>query len=138
MECQKRGTMSNSHPDAELSKRERQLLDALYRIGKGTAAEIRAEVPNPPTYTAVRTHLTNLETKGFVRYESDGVRYIYEPVVPREEMAKTVIGGVLETFFENRLELVVSTLLRRKEGKVDREDLDKLAQLIEEARKEGR
>jgi predicted transcriptional regulator len=123
---------------AELSRREQQLLDALYRLGKASAAEIREAVPNPPTYTAVRTHLTNLENKGFVRFESDGVRYIYEPVVPREQMAETAIDGVLETFFDNRLELVVSNLLRRKDAKIGQSQLDELAALIEEARKEGR
>jgi predicted transcriptional regulator len=125
-------------PEGDLSKRERQLLDALYRLGKGSAAEIRDGVSDPPTYTAVRTHLSNLEEKGFVRYESDGTRYIYEPVVPREEMAEMVMGNVLETFFENRLELVVTTLLRGRESRVSQEQLDRLAEIIDEARREGR
>lgn len=122
----------------DLSKRERQLLDALYRLGKASAADIREAVADPPTYTAVRTHLANLEQKGFVRYESDGTRYIYEPVVPREKMAESVIGDVLETFFDNRLELVVSTLLSREDVKVSPEELDRLAKIIDTARKEGR
>lgn len=124
--------------DSEMSKRERQLLEALYRLGKGSAAEIRDEIESPPTYTAVRTHLGNLEKKGFIRYVSDGVRYIYEPVIPREQMAERVMDDVLQTFFDNRLELVVATLLQRKERQVPQEELDRLATLIEEARKEGR
>ncbi len=124
--------------EKDLSRRERQVLDALYRLGKGSAADVREALSDPPTYTAVRTHLTNLETKGFVRFESDGVRYIYEPVVPREEMAEEVMSSVLQNFFDNRLELVVSTLLKRKESKTSAEDLERLAAIIEQARQEGR
>jgi predicted transcriptional regulator len=124
--------------EGELSRRERQLLDALYRLGKASAAEIREAVEDPPTYTAVRTHLTNMEAKGFVKFESDGTRYIYEPAVPREEMAEAVMSNVMETFFDNRLELIVSTLISRKEAKVSQEELDRLAEIIEKAREEGR
>jgi predicted transcriptional regulator len=124
--------------EGDLSRRERQLLDALYRLGKASAAEIREAVEDPPTYTAVRTHLSNLEAKGFVKFESDGTRYIYEPAVPREKMAEAVMSNVMETFFDNRLELIVSSLISRKEANVSKEDLDKLAAIIDEARKEGR
>lgn len=124
--------------ERDLSRREREVLDALYRIGRGSASEVREVLVDPPTYTAVRTHLTNLENKGFVRYESDGVRYIYEPVVPREEMAGDIMSGVFQNFFESKLELVVSTLLKQKETKISSEDLDRLAQIIEQARREGR
>jgi BlaI family penicillinase repressor len=130
--------MNKKPEEKDLSRRERQLLDALYRLGKASAAELREEIPSPPTYTAVRTHLTNLEAKGFVRFASDGVRYIYEPLIAREQMAEEVMSGVLETFFDNRLELAVSALLRRKETEVSQEALDRLAAIIEQARKEGR
>ncbi|HWD41336.1 MAG TPA: BlaI/MecI/CopY family transcriptional regulator [Fimbriimonas sp.] len=120
-----------------LSRREREILDALYRLGKASAAEIHEAIPDPPTYTAVRTHLANLEEKGQVRFESDGTRYIYEPTVPRQEMAKSVIDDVLKTFFENKVELVVSTLINRQESQISQEELDRLAELIEQARKEG-
>ncbi len=112
-------------------------MDALYRLGKASAAEIHEAIPDPPTYTAVRTHLANLEEKGQVRFESDGTRYIYEPTVPRQEMAKSVIDDVLKTFFENKVELVVSTLINRQESQISQEELDRLAELIEQARKEG-
>jgi predicted transcriptional regulator len=124
--------------ETDLSKREREALDALYRLGRATAAEIRGEMSSPPTYTAVRTHLTNLEKKGFVRYESDGVRYTYEPTVPRDEMGTAVMKSVLQTFFDGRIELVVSTLLRSKDRRLDREELKRLTELIEEAQKEGK
>lgn len=121
-----------------LSRRERQILDALYRLGKASAADIREALPDPPTYTAVRTHLAILQEKGHVRFESDGTRYIYEPVVPRDEMAKSVIDGVLQTFFGGSIERVVSTLIDNEESKITPEQLDRLAEIIEEARREGR
>jgi len=130
--------MTRIPKEEKLSQRERQIMRALYRLGKASAAEIREAIPHPPTYTAVRTQLTLLQEKGLVKYESDGVRYIYEPVVPRDEMAKSVIEGVLQTYFENSVERVVSTLIDRKEAPLSQEQLDSLAQIIEQARKEGR
>jgi len=121
-----------------LSRRERQILDTIYRLGKASAAEIREALPDPPTYTAVRTHLAILQEKGHVRFESDGTRYIYEPVVPRDEMAKSVMEGVLQTFFGGSVERVVSTLIDREESSLSPDQLDRLAQIIEEARREGR
>src|SRR5580700_9060547 len=121
-----------------LSRRERQIMDALYRLGKASAAEIREALADPPTYTAVRTHLGILQEKGHIKFESDGTRYIYEPVVPREEMAKSVIEGVLQTFFGGSIERVVSTLLDSEESKVTPEQLDRLREIIEQASREGR
>jgi len=113
-------------------------MDALYRLGRASAAEVRDEITDPPTYTAIRSHLTILQEKGHVRFESDGTRYIYEPVVSRETMAKSVIDGVLETFFGGSVERVVATLVDREETQITDEQLDRLAQIIEAARKEGR
>jgi predicted transcriptional regulator len=89
--------MRTGRQDEELSRRERQIMDALYRIGPASAADIRDAIPHPPTYTAVRTHLTLLEEKGLVKHETDGTRYIYEPVVPRDERAKSAIDEVMQT-----------------------------------------
>src|SRR5690348_4406588 len=123
---------------AGLTRRERQIMDALYRLGKASAAEIQAALPDPPSYTAVRTHLTILQEQGKVKYESDGTRYIYEPVVPREEMAKSVIEDVLQTFFDNSVERIVATLVNRDEAQLSPEQLDSLARIIEQAKQEGR
>ena len=120
------------------SRRERQIMDALYGLGSATAAEIHKAIPDPPSYTAVRTHLSNLYQQGHVKYTSDGTRYIYEPVVPRERMAESAISRVMQTFFDNSVEKVVSALVNRKGRKVSAEQLDRLARIIEEARKEGR
>ncbi len=121
-----------------LSRRERQILDVIYRLGKASAADIREELPDPPTYTAVRTLLGILQEKGHVKFQSDGTRYIYEPVVPRDEMAKSVMDGVLQTFFGGSIERVVSTLIDSEESNVTPEQLERLAEIIAEARKEGR
>src|SRR5262249_6129137 len=83
------------------SRREREIMDALYKLGKATAARILDEIPDPPTYTATRTQLTILEKKGHVRHVSDGTRYIYEPCVAREQMGRRAIDSLLMTFFDN-------------------------------------
>ncbi len=128
--------MAKSKPG--LSRREREIMDALYRLGKASAAEIREAIPEPPTYTAVRTHLGILQDKGHVNFESDGTRYIYEPVVPRDEMARNVIEGVLQNFFGGSIERIVATLIDSEESVVTPDQLDRLAAIIDEARKEGR
>lgn len=130
--------MSKDNPDSELSRRERQIMDALYRLGRASAADIREALTHPPTYTAVRTHLTLLQEKGLVRFDSDGTRYIYEPTVPREAMARTVMKGVLRTFFENSVEKVVATLIDQDDKPLSNAQLDRLAAMIEQARKDGR
>jgi predicted transcriptional regulator len=121
-----------------LSRRERQIMEALYRLGSGSAADIRDLLDSPPTYTAIRTHLTLLEEKGHVRHTADGARYVYSPVVPREEMGKRVVHGVLRTFFNNSVEQIVTALVKKGQTPVSPDELRNLAKLIEEARKEGR
>ncbi|MEI9931545.1 MAG: BlaI/MecI/CopY family transcriptional regulator [Rhizomicrobium sp.] len=88
-------------PKDGYSRREREIMDALYKLGKGSAAQILEQIPNPPTYTAIRTHLTILEKKGHVRHASDGTRYIYEPLVEREQMGRRAIDTLLKTFYGN-------------------------------------
>jgi predicted transcriptional regulator len=122
-------------PDGH-SRREREIMDALYKLGRASAAQILAQIPNPPTYTAIRTHLTILEKKGHVRHESDGTRYVYEPLVAREQMGRRAIDTLLKTFYGNSVERVVAALLAHED--VEAEELDRLARLIEKAREEGR
>jgi predicted transcriptional regulator len=133
----------NKHPEpspeiAGHSRREREILDVLYKLGKASAADIRGQIPNPPTYTAIRTHLSILEKKGHVRHESDGTRYIYEPLIAREQMGRRAIDSLLKTFFDNSVERAVAAMLTRSDADIPREDLDRLARLIDKARKEGR
>src|SRR5271167_500623 len=120
------------------SRPEREILDALYKLGKASAADIREQIADAPTYTAIRTHLSILEKKGHVRHASDGTRYIYEPLVGREQMGRRAIDSLLKTFFDNSVERAVTALLSRKDADIAAEDLERLSKLIEKARREGR
>ena len=113
-------------------------MEALYKLGKASAAQILDEIPNAPTYTAIRSHLAILERKGHVRHASDGTRYIYEPLVGREQMGRRAVDSLMKTFFDNSVERVVTELLTRKDANVSRAELDRLSKLIEKAKREGR
>ena len=120
------------------SRREREIMEALYKLGTGSAAQILDEIPNAPTYTAIRSHLAILERKGHVRHVSDGTRYIYEPLVGREQMGRRAVDSLMKTFFDNSVERVVTELLARKDVNVSRAELDRLSKLIDKAKREGR
>ncbi len=120
------------------SRRERAIMDALYKLGKASAAQIQAAIPDPPTTTAIRTLLTILEKKGHVRHSVDGPRYVYEPKVAREKMAQKAVKSVLQTFFDNSVEGVVAALLNQEDTQLSRAELDRLSKLIEKAKEEGR
>jgi predicted transcriptional regulator len=120
------------------SRREREILEALYKLGKATAAQILDAIADPPSYTAIRSHLAILEKKGHVRHASDGTRYIYEPLVAREQMGRRAIDSLLETFFDNSVEQAVAALITSKDADISNEEFDRLSRLIEKARREGR
>ena len=122
----------------KLSRRERQVMDVLYRLGKATAAEIHQSIPDPPSYSAVRAMLRILEEKGHIRHEAQDLRYVYLPVVTREKARRSAVKHLLHTFFEGSPEEAVATLLDVSASDLSREDLDRIAALIEKARKEGR
>jgi len=113
-------------------------MDVIYRLGRATAAEVREAIPRPPSYTAVRTLLKILQEKGHLKVESDGTRYIYEPIVSKDEMARSVIGNVLDTFFGGSVEHVVSTLLSSRESRISQEELAGLEELIKRAKAESK
>lgn len=139
--CQNFGMSSKkegSESAQDLSRRERQIMDALYRLGSASASEIRDAIPSPPTNTAVRTLLTILHDKGHVRFRQEGARYIYEPVVSREEMGKSMMSGVVQTFFEGSIERVVATLIDAQESKLTNDQIAKLQAIIDEAKDNGR
>lgn len=130
--------MKKQDPHSDLSRRERQIMDALYRLGQAPASDIRDAMPDPPSYTAVRTMLTILQEKGHVRFEKDGAKYIYMPVVSRDEVAKETIDRVVKNFFGGSVERVVSTLLNSQETDLTDEQVDGLKAIIEKARREGK
>ncbi|HEY2798233.1 MAG TPA: BlaI/MecI/CopY family transcriptional regulator [Thermoanaerobaculia bacterium] len=121
-----------------LSRRERQIMDVLYRDRQATSAEVLAALPDPPSYSAVRAMLRILETKGHVRHVLDGTRYVYTPTVARERAGRPALAGVLETFFDGSTEKAVAALLELSPAGLSDEELDRLSHLIEQARLEGR
>jgi BlaI family penicillinase repressor len=121
-----------------LSRRERQVMDVLYRRGRATAAEIHHDLPDPPSYSAVRAMLRVLEEKKHVRHEEKDLRYVYLPVVPREKARRSAAVHMLETFFDGSAEQAIATLLDVSSRDLSDQDFDRLSKLIERARKEGR
>src|SRR5262245_4119786 len=120
-----------------LSRRERQIMDFLYQSGRATAAEVQAGMPEPPSYSAVRAMLRVLEDKGHVRHEQDGPRYVYVPKLGRDKAKRSALRHVLKTFFDGSTEQVVAALLDSRVGEASEQELDRMARLIEKARKQG-
>ena len=120
-----------------LPRRERQIMDVLFRRGRATAAEVMEELPGQSSYSTVRTQLRILENKGHVRHEDDGVRFIYMPVARRDTARKSALRHLVETFFDGSAEKTVAALLGGDATRVSDEELDRIAALIDTARKEG-
>jgi predicted transcriptional regulator len=120
-----------------LSRRERQVMDIVYRAGEVTVSEVLAALPDPPTYSAVRAHLRILESKGHVAHRQDGPRYVYSPTVPREEARESALTRLLATFFDGSVERTVATLLDLEAGNLSDEELDRLSGLVAAAKKKG-
>jgi predicted transcriptional regulator len=123
-------------PEA-LSRREREMMNIIFRNGKATANEVMEDMTEAPSYSAVRATLRVLEQKGHVRHQHDGTRYVYIPTVTREKAGVSALDQLLATFFDGSAANVVATLLERKE-KLTSDELDRLSMLITDARKEGR
>jgi BlaI family transcriptional regulator, penicillinase repressor len=119
-----------------LSRRERQIMDVVYERERATAAEILAAIPDPPSYSAVRATLRILEEKGHLRHEEENQRYVFLPVVTKKRASLPALKHLIDTFFEGRPERVVATLLDPSAGKLSPEELDRMAQMIESARRE--
>jgi BlaI family penicillinase repressor len=121
-----------------LSRRERQIMEILYREGKATATGVLAALPDPPSYSAVRALLKVLENKGQIRHVLQDMKYVWLPVVPRERARRSALQNVLETFFDGSPEKAVAALLDMSKTNLSDEELDRLSRLIHESRKEGR
>jgi predicted transcriptional regulator len=121
----------------DLSRRERQILDILYQRGRATAADVQTALPEPPSYSAVRALLRILEEKGHVRHEQDGPRYMYVPTLPRDNAQRSALRHILRTFFDGSAEQAISALLDDSSTSLSSAELDRLARLIDTARKSG-
>src|SRR4051812_14892743 len=121
-----------------LSRRERQIMDVVYATGQATAAEVLEGIADPPSYSAVRALLRILEVKGHLRHEQRGPRYVYLPTVPRTAASQTALRQIVTTFFDGSATQAVAALLDLSAKRLPDDELDDLARLIDQARKEGR
>lgn len=121
-----------------LSRREREIMNIIFARGKATATEVMEGMTDPPSYSAVRATLRILEQKGHLKHQPDGTRYVYLPTVNRERVRLSALDQLLTTFFDGSAANVVTTLIERQKGTMSNDELDRLAELIEQARKEGR
>ncbi len=120
-----------------LSRREREMMDIIFRAGTASASEVMERMTDPPSYSAVRATLRVLEQKGLLRHEDDGTRYVYRPTINRDKARRTALDHLLATFFDGSAANVVATLLER-DASLSTSDLDRIEKLIDDARKEGR
>jgi predicted transcriptional regulator len=128
-----------NQPDlSDLGRRERQIVEALYRLERATVHDVLAELPDPPSYSAVRAMLNKLEEKGYARHEQDGPRYVYLPVVPAERARRTALRHLVDTFFEGSAERAALALIKLSDAKISDEALERLAELARRAEQEGR
>ena len=121
----------------DLSRRERQIMDFLHRVGRATAAEVMEALPDAPSYSAVRALLRILEQKGHARHEEEGRAYVYLPMVRRDTARQSALAHLLKTFFDNSAEQAVAALLTIKGEKMSEAELERMSRLIDAARKEG-
>jgi predicted transcriptional regulator len=126
-------TPTPSH--SSLSKRERQIMDVLYRAGRATANDVVAALPGSPHLSTVRTQLRILEEKGFIAHEVDGPRYVYAPKVPRHAARRSALRHVVDTFFEGSSLKVMTALLSNDSSRLSDEELDRISELVRSARR---
>jgi BlaI family transcriptional regulator, penicillinase repressor len=121
-----------------LSRRERQIMEILYQHGKATVSEVRELMKDAPGYSAVRAMLRVLEEKGHVRHQADGLKYVYAPTVAREKAKRSAVKHLLDTFFAGEPDQIVAALLDVSATRLTREELDRMSEMIEEAKREGK
>jgi predicted transcriptional regulator len=124
--------------DRDLSRRERQIMDLLFRVGKATAADVMEGLPDAPSYSAVRALLRILEQKGHIRHEEEGRAYVYMPLVRRSDARQNALSHLLKTFFDNSAEQAVAALLAIKGEKMSDAELERMSRMIDAAKTEGR
>lgn len=122
----------------ELGRRERQIMDAVYQLGEASVGDVLERLPDPPSYSAVRTMIRLLERKGYLRHRKDGTKYVYRPTEPHESASRSAIGHLLDTFFGGSASDAMAALLDVSSERLSDADYRRMQQLIELARKEGR
>ena len=122
----------------QLGRRERQIMDVIYRRGRASVTEVLADLPDPPTYSAVRGMLRLLEEKGYVRHEQEGLKYVYVPADDTRQVRANALQHMVKTFFGGSPEQAVAALLEMPDSKLSARDKQYLSQLIKKAKQEGR
>ncbi len=130
--------MTSKEDHLDLSRRERQIMNVIYARGSATVQDVVGEIPDPPSYSAVRAMLRVLEEKGHLLHREEGPRYVYLPVVPRDQARQSALRQLVGTFFDGSAEQAAAALLDMSGSDLSNEELDRLADAIETARKEGR
>ena len=130
--------MTKAADKPSLTRREREIMDILHRRGRATAHEVLEDLPDPPSYSAVRALLRLLEERGHVKHAQEGQAYVYSPAVGRADARRNALAHVVRTFFAGSVEQAVATLVESSRTKLSREELDRLSDLIDRAKKEGR
>ncbi|HEY6249302.1 MAG TPA: BlaI/MecI/CopY family transcriptional regulator [Candidatus Angelobacter sp.] len=123
---------------SQLGRRERQIMDVIYRKGKGSVAEVRADLPDPPSYSAVRAMLGFLEDKGYLRHEQKGLKYVYLPALDTRQVRASALRHMVKTFFGGSPEQAVAALLEMTDTRLSGKDKQYLSQIIKKAQQEGR
>jgi predicted transcriptional regulator len=121
-----------------LSRRERQIMEILYQRGKAAVSDVREAMPDAPSYSTVRALLSVLEGKGHVEHQNEGLKYVYVPVVKRDKAKRSAVQHLVDTFFRDSPDQVVAALLDVSAKRLTNEDLDRMAAMIDKAKKEGR
>ena len=125
-------------PHENLSRREREMMNIIYEAGRATAAEVRGAMTSPPSYSAVRATLRVLLEKGHLSHKQDGPRYVYLPTVTRDQARRSALRQLLRTFFDGSTNNAVAALLDMESSKLSADELERLGQMIEKAKNEGR
>jgi predicted transcriptional regulator len=128
---------SSAGGHAALTRRERQIMDILYKRGRATAGDVMQDLPGDPHSSTVRTQLRVLEEKGHISHEEHGLRYVYMPAVPRRAARKSALRHLVDTFFDGSAEQVVAAVLGGEGSKLSEAELDRIGELVAKAKKEG-
>ncbi|MGI9519753.1 MAG: BlaI/MecI/CopY family transcriptional regulator [Pirellulaceae bacterium] len=122
----------------DLGRRERQIMDAIHQLQEASVGEVRECLPDPPSYSSVRTMIRHLESKGWLRHRSQGKKYVYRPTQKRESARRSALRHVMQTFFAGSAADTVASILGEHTGKLSDDDLDRLESIIEQARRDGK
>lgn len=126
------------HLHADLGRRERQIVEVVYRLGRASVTEVLESLPDPPSYSSVRAMLGILESKGHLKHEQDGPRYVYLPAIRREKASRSALNHLVRTFFGGSTSRAVAALLEDTDAELSDEEIHRLSKLIHKTRKQGR